>query len=308
MINRELIRLKLVQVLYSYRQKGLHNPDIAEKELLLSIDKAYDLYNYMLLLMVEVGRISLRMLEMRESRSKKLHDGVVWSHKFVDNRFIMQLETNRQLRAYCDEQALSWADQEDFVRDLYNKVEQSEYYKQYMASETSSYEEDREIWRLIYRHLIAGNEELSDLLEDINVYWNDDRFIVDTFVLKTINRFTEESTAVQPLMPEYKTDSDRDFATKLLYRSLIGQEYFNGLIAASTRKWEMERIALMDRIILQLGLAEITTFPNIPLSVSINEYVEIAKMYSTPKSGKYINATLDTIAKKLIEEGKLVKE
>jgi len=308
MINRELIRLKLVQVLYSYRQKGLHNPDIAEKELLLSMDKAYDLYNYMLMLMVEVGRMSLRILEMRESRSKKLHDGVVWSHKFVDNRFILQLEANKQLRAYCDEQALSWADHEEFVRELYNNVEQSEYYQQYMTSETNSYEEDREVWRLIYRHLIAGNDKLSELLEDVNVYWNDDRFIVDTFVLKTINRFTEESTTAQPLMPEYKSDTDRDFATKLLYRSLMGQEYFNSLIGSSTRKWELERIALMDRIILQLGLAEITTFPNIPLSVSINEYVEIAKMYSTPKSGKYVNATLDTISKKLIEEGKLNKD
>ena len=308
MINRELIRLKLVQVLYSYLQKGSHNPDVAEKELLLSLDKAYDLYNYMLLLMVETSRISLRMLEMRESRSKKLNDGIHWSHKFVDNRFILQLESNRELRAYCDEQELSWANHEDFVRNLYNKVEESDFYQQYMNSDTSSYEEDREIWRLIYRHLIVDNEELAGILEDINVYWNDDKTIIDTFVLKTINRFTEKSTAARPLMPKFKTDTDRDFAIKLMRRALMGQEHFYGLIGTTTRKWDFERIALMDRIILQLGLAEITTFPNIPISVSINEYVDIAKMYSTPKSGKYINATLDTIAKKLIEEGKLVKE
>lgn len=308
MINRELIRIKLVQVLYSYLQKGIHNPDVAEKELLLSLDKAYDLYNYMLLLMVDVGRIAVRILEMRQSRSKKLKDGIKWSRKFVDNRFIIQLESNRQLRDYCAEQALSWADQENFVRNLYNKVEESLYYKEYMASETSSYEEDREIWRLIYRHLICNNEELSNLLEDINVYWNDDKAIVDTFVLKTINRFTENSTLAQPLLPEYRSDADREFATKLLYRTLMGQEYFYELISSTTRKWELGRIALMDRIILLLGLAEISTFPNIPLSVSINEYVEIAKMYSTPKSDKYINATLDTIAKRLIEEKKIVKD
>ena len=300
--------MKLVQVLYSYLQKGIYRPDVAEKELLLSLDKAYDLYNYMLLLMVEIGRMSVRMLEMRESRSKKLNDGVKWSHKFADNRFILQLESNRQLRKYCDEQALSWADQEDFVRALYNNVEQSEWYQQYMASGNDTYEEDREIWRLIYRHLIVDNEELAGILEDINVYWNDDKTIIDTFVLKTINRFTEKSTAAQPLMPKFKTDTDRDFAIKLMRRALMGQEHFYGLIGTTTRKWDFERIALMDRIILQLGLAEITTFPNIPISVSINEYVDIAKMYSTPKSGKYINATLDTIAKKLIEEGKLVKE
>ena len=308
MINREMIRIKLVQVLYSYMQKGIYRPDVAEKELLLSLDKAYDLYNYLLLLMVEVGRMSVRMLEMRQNRSKKLNDGITWSRKFADNKFILQLESNRQLRAYCDDQALSWADYEDFVRSLYNKVEASEFYQQYMTSETNTYEEDREIWRLIYRHLICNNDELAEILEDINVYWNDDKVIVDTFVLKTINRFTEESTAGQPLLPEYKTDADREFATKLLYRAIVGHEYYNELISATTRKWELGRIALMDRIILQLGLAEITSFPKIPISVSINEYVEIAKMYSTPKSGKYINATLDTIAKMLIEEKKLVKE
>ncbi len=308
MINREMIRIKLVQVLYSYLQKGVYNPDVAEKELLLSLDKAYDLYNYMLLLMVEVGRMSVRMLEMRQARSKKLKDGVKWSRKFVDNRFIIQLESNRQLRDYCAEQCLSWADQEDFVRNLYNKVEESECYKAYMASETSSYEEDREIWRLIYRQLICNNDELASLLEDFNVYWNDDKFIIDTFVLKTINRFTEESTAAEPLMPEYKSDTDRDFATKLLHRAIVGQEYLFGLISSSTQGWDFKRIALMDRIILLLGLAEITSFPNIPLSVSINEYVDIAKMYSTPKSDKYVNATLDAIAKRLIEEGKLVKD
>ncbi len=260
------------------------------------------------MLLVEVSRMSVRMLEVHEKRSKKLKDGIKWSHKFVDNRFIIQLESNRQLRDYCSEHELSWADHEIFVRDLYNKVEASEFYKQYMESETSSYEEDREVWRLIYRNLICNNEELSDLLEDTNVYWNDDKTIVDTFVLKTINRFTENSTSTWPLMPEYKSDADLDFAKKLLYRAIMGQEHFNELITGTTRKWDFKRIALMDRIILQLGLAEILTFPNIPLSVSINEYVDIAKMYSTPKSDKYINATLDAIAKKLLAEGKLVKE
>ena len=252
--------------------------------------------------------MSVRMLEVYEKRSKKLKDGIKWSHKFANNRFIIQLESNRQLRDYCSEHELSWADHETFVRNLYNKIEESDFYKNYMESETSSYEEDREVWRVIYRQLICNNDELSELLEDKNVYWNDDKAIVDTFVLKTINRFKENSTSTHPLMPEYKSDADLDFAKKLLYRAIMGQEHFNELISSTTRKWDFKRIALMDRIILQLGLAEITTFPNIPLSVSINEYVDIAKMYSTPKSDKYINATLDAIAKKLMEEGKLVKE
>lgn len=302
-----MIRLKLVQVLYSYIQKAGRNPDLGEKELLLSMDKAYDLYNYMLQLMVEVNRMALRTLEIRRQRSKRLAQDTVWSSKFVDNRFMLQLEANRQLKAYCEEHALSWAEEEDFVRNLYNKVEESEYYKQYMQSETSTYEEDRELWRLIYRHLICNNDELADMLEDKCLYWNDDKVIVDTFILKTINRFKADSDANQPLLPEYANDADREFATKLLKRAILNQEYYYSLIGASARKWELGRIALMDRIILQLGLAEIVTFPEIPLSVSINEYVDIAKMYGTPKSSKYINATLDNIAKQLIAENKLVK-
>lgn len=308
MINRELIRLKLVQIAYSYYQNGSKNPAAAEKELLLSLSRAYDLYNTMLLLMVELNRMALRMLEMRQSRAKRLGENSSMSAKFVENRFMLQLESNKQLREYREnQQRFDWADQEEYVRSLYSKIEESEFYQAYMNSGKDSYEEDREIWRLIYRHLICNNEELDAVLEEMDLYWNDDKVIVDTFVLKTINRFTAESTDDQPLMPEYKDSSDQEFAIRLLQKAIANKDYYYDLIASTTRKWDIKRVALMDRIILQLALAEIISFPGIPVSVSINEYVEIAKMYSTNKSGKYINATLDNIAKRLIEENKLIK-
>ena len=308
MINRELIRLKLVQIAYSYYQNGSKNPAAAEKELLLSLSRAYDLYNTMLLLMVELNRMALRMLEMRQSRAKRLGENSGMSAKFVENRFMLQLESNKQLREYREnQQRFDWADQEEYVRSLYSKIEESEFYQAYMNSGKDSYEEDREIWRLIYRHLICNNEELDAVLEEMDLYWNDDKVIVDTFVLKTINRFTAESTDDQPLMPEYKDSSDQEFAIRLLQKAIANKDYYYDLIASTTRKWDIKRVALMDRIILQLALAEIISFPGIPVSVSINEYVEIAKMYSTNKSGKYINATLDNIAKRLIEENKLIK-
>lgn len=308
MINRELIRLKLVQITYSYYQNGSKNPAAAEKELLLSLSRAYDLYNSMLLLMVEVNRMALRMLEMRQSRAKRLGENDFVSAKFVENRFMKQLESNKQLRDYRDKnQRFDWADHEEYVRSLYGIIEESEFYKAYMTSGKSSYEEDREVWRLIYRHLICNNEELDAVLEETDLYWNDDKVIVDTFVLKTINRFTPESTDEQPLMPEYKDTSDRDFAIRLLDKAISNKDYYYDLIASTTRKWDINRVALMDRIILQIALAEIICFPDIPVSVSINEYVEIAKMYSTSKSGKYVNATLDNIAKRLVKENKLIK-
>ncbi len=307
MINRELIRLKLVQIAYSYYQSGSKNPAAAEKELLMSLSRAYALYNTMLLLMVELNRMALRTLEMRQSRAKRLGEKDALSTKFVDNRFMLQLESNKQLLEFRDNQRFDWADQEEFVRSLYTKIEESEFYKMYMDSSKNSYEEDREVWRLIYRHLICNNEELDAVLEEMDLYWNDDKVIVDTFVLKTINRFTADSTEDQPLMPEYRDSSDQEFAIRLLQKAIANKDYYYDLIASTTRKWDINRVALMDRIILQLALAEIISFPGIPVSVSINEYVEIAKMYSTSKSGKYINATLDNIAKRLTEENKLIK-
>ena len=308
MINRELIRLKLVQITYSYYQSGGKNPAAAEKELLLSLSRAYDLYNSMLLLMLELNRMALRLLEMRQSRANRLGETDLVNAKFVENRFMKQLESNKQLKEYRNNnQRFDWADQEEYVRSLYGKIEESEFYNAYMTSGKNSYEEDREVWRLIYRHLICNNEELDAVLEEMDLYWNDDKVIVDTFVLKTINRFTPESTDEQPLMPEYKDSSDKDFAIRLLDKAISNKDYYYDLIASTTRKWDIKRVALMDRIILQIALAEIISFPGIPVSVSINEYVEIAKMYSTSKSGKYINATLDNIAKRLIEENKLIK-
>ena len=204
MINRELIRLKLVQIAYSYYQSGSKNPAAAEKELLMSLSRAYARYNTMLLLMVELNRIALRTLEMRQSRAKRLGQKDALSTKFVDNRFMLQLESNKQLQEFRDNQRFDWADQEEFVRSLFNKIEESDFYKTYMDSGKDSYDEDREIWRLIYRHLICNNEELDAVLEEMDLYWNDDKVIVDTFVLKTINRFTADSTDEQPLMPEYR--------------------------------------------------------------------------------------------------------
>ena len=308
MVNRELIRLKIVQITYSYYQRGEVKPESAEKELILSLSKAYDLYNFLLLLMVELNRMALRTYEMRCNRARRLgEDDSVISSKFIDNRFMLQLESNRMLMEYRDNQKRSWADHEEFVRSLMAKVEESEYYKQYMESGNSSYEEDREVWRLIYRHLICNNDELDQILEELSLYWNDDKVIVDTFVLKTINRFNADSTAMQPLLPEYKDSSDLEFARRLIVRALGNADYYTNLIASTTRKWDVKRVALMDRVILQIALAEIISFPGIPVNVSINEYVEIAKMYSTPKSGKYINATLDNIVKTLQKENKLIK-
>ena len=307
MINRVLIRLKIVQIVYAYYQNGGKNLDTAEKELFFSLSKAYDMYNYLLLLMVEITKQAERKQSAAKNKLLPTEEELHPNTKFVDNRFIAQLEVNKQLLEFSETQKKTWENESEFVKRLCEVIMNSDIYKEYMECETSSYEEDRELWRKIYKRIIFNNYELDQVLEDQSLYWNDDKEIVDTFVLKTIKRFEEENGADQPLLPEFKDDEDQDFARRLFRRSILNAEYYRHLISENTRNWDLDRVALMDIIIMQIALAEILSFPNIPISVTFNEYVEIAKVYSTPKSGSFINGTLDGIVKALKEENKLTK-
>ena len=307
MINRVLIRLKIVQIVYAYYQNGGKNLDTAEKELFFSLSKAYDMYNYLLLLMVEITKQAQRKQSAAKSKLLPTAEELYPNTKFVDNRFIAQLEVNKQLLEFSETQKKTWDNESEFVKRLCEKIMDSDICKEYMASETSSYEEDRELWRKIYKRIIFNNEELDQVLEDQSLYWNDDKEIVDTFVLKTIKRFDEKNGAKQELLPEFKDEEDQDFARRLFRRTILNADYYRHLISENTRNWDLDRVAFMDVIIMQIALAEILSFPNIPVSVSLNEYVEIAKLYSTPKSGSFINGTLDGIVNVLKKENKLTK-
>lgn len=307
MINRVLIRLKIVQIVYAYYQNGGKNLDTAEKELFFSLSKAYDLYNYLLLLMVEVTKQANKRLNAAKNKLVPTKEELFPNTKFVENRFIAQLEVNKQLLEFSNNQKKTWENEADFVKTLCDKILESDIYKEYMASETSSYEEDRELWRKLYKNIIFNNIELDQVLEDQSLYWNDDKEIVDTFVLKTIKRFDEKNGAKQELLPEFKDEEDQDFARRLFRRTILNADYYRHLISENTKNWDLDRVAFMDVVIMQIALAEILSFPNIPVSVSLNEYVEIAKLYSTPKSGGFINGTLDGILNSLKKENKLTK-
>lgn len=307
MINRVLIRLKIVQIVYAYYQNGGKNLDTAEKELFFSLSKAYDLYNYLLLLMVEVTKQANKRLNAAKNKLVPTKEELFPNTKFVENRFIAQLEVNKQLLEFSNNQKKTWENEADFVKTLCDKILESDIYKEYMASETSSYEEDRELWRKLYKNIIFNNIELDQVLEDQSLYWNDDKEIVDTFVLKTIKRFDEKNGAKQELLPEFKDGEDQDFARRLFRRTILNADYYRHLISENTKNWDLDRVAFMDVVIMQIALAEILSFPNIPVSVSLNEYVEIAKLYSTPKSGGFINGTLDGIVNSLKKENKLTK-
>ena len=307
MINRVLIRLKIIQIAYAYYQNGSKNLDSAEKELFFSLSKAYDLYNYLLMLMVALTNYAQKRIDVAKAKLAPTAEELYPNLKFVQNKFAIQLETNKQLQDYAANQKRSWSNDEDFVKSLYDKIIASDIYKQYMASDDSSYEADRELWRKLYKNFIMNNESLDALLEDQSLYWNDDKDIVDTFVLKTIKRFEEKNGVNQALLPEFKDDEDQEFARRLFRRTILNCDYYRQLISENIRNWDLDRVAFMDVIIMQCALAEILSFPNIPVSVSLNEYVDIAKVYSTAKSGAFVNGTLDGIVNQLKKTGKLMK-
>lgn len=306
MINRKLIRVKIVQLTYAYYQNGHHNMDTAEKELLFSLSKAYDLYNYLLGLIVAITQEERRRVDIATRRAER--EGTETpSQRFAFNKFATQLEENKQLNLFMEDKKMSWENDVEAVRKLCDQIEQSPLYQEYMMSDAEDYETDRELWRRIYRTLIQGNEDLDAILEEKSLYWNDDKEIVDTFVLKTIKRFDPANKADQELLPEYDDTEDREYALKLFRSTILNADTYQRYMSETSRNWNFLRLAYMDVVLMQIAIAEMLTFPNIPISVTINEYVDLAKLYSTPKSGGYINGMLDAIARHLVDTGRLLK-
>ena len=306
MINRKLIRVKIVQLTYAYYQNGHHNMDTAEKELLFSLSKAYDLYNYLLGLIVAITQEERRRVDIATRRAER--EGTETpSQRFAFNKFATQLEENKQLNLFMEDKKMSWENDVEAVRKLCDQIERSPLYQEYMMSDAEDYETDRELWRRIYRTLIQGNEDLDAILEEKSLYWNDDKEIVDTFVLKTIKRFDPANKADQELLPEYDDTEDREYALKLFRSTILNADTYQRYMSETSRNWNFSRLAYMDVVLMQIAIAEMLTFPNIPISVTINEYVDLAKLYSTPKSGGDINGMLDAIARHLVDTGRLLK-
>lgn len=307
MINRELIRLKVVQLTYANLKNGGKTTESEMKELSFSLSKAYDLYHYLLLLITNVTDYAQKRHESMCERLSAIGSELP-SDRFVKNRFALQLMENEQLNDY-ESKHLShhWTEAEDVIRNLYKQITESGFFKNYMESAEDSYNADRELWRKAYKTFICENEDIDSVLEEWSLYWNDDKEIIDTFVLKTIKRFSESLGAKQPLLNAYSEDEDREFASKL-YQSVIDhKDEYEQILRGNTRNWDYSRIAVMDKVIMLCALAEIMNFPTIEVSITLNEYINIAKVYSLPKSAGFVNGMLDHIVHQLKEENKLIK-
>jgi N utilization substance protein B len=308
MINRILIRIKVLQIAYAFYQKGSNDLKVAENELLLSLRRSYDLYHYFLLLIVEVARMYERVIETKRNKYRPTDEERNPDLRLQNNRLASQLATNGALLKYAKEHGISWADDLNFVKRTLEIILASDVYANYLQDESDDYETDKDFWRQVFKRVLAGNTYIEEYLEEKSIYWNEDIDIIESFVIKTIKRFEEKDGGDQALLPMYNSPDDYEYVIKLFRQTLLHGEEYRELINKHMKNWETERVASMDMIIMQVALAELLNFPSIPVSVTLNEYIDAAKFYSTPKSGTFINGVLDSIVEELKEKRLLMKQ
>ena len=304
MINRVLIRLKVVQVIYAYYQNGGQKTADADRELAQSIDSAYSLYKTLLFIPVAWAR------QIRKSVAKQQRMKEHVSRRellLADNRLLAQMESNPELDAYVQSNDFEWLFESDWLQNSITAILESDAMEEYIQNEKFDFEADKELVRKLYKQFIEESEDLDTLLEEQNIYWNGDKELIDSFVLKTIKAFEDGKVGEQPLKTEFKDDEDRQFAIDLLHHGLEMAQEREEIVAANCRRWDPSRLAFLDVIIIQVAMAEMLNFPQIPLKVSINEYVELAKLLSTPASGSFVNGMLDTIVKDMTAQGRINK-
>ena len=326
-----MIRLKVVQLTYSFYQNEGKSLDVAEKELNFSMSKAYELYLYLLSLLVEIQKYAARRNEQRLAREQR--SGAVSNNSILPaalgnsskldcthlhgnstdqilagNKLLLLLRSNKALNEYIENQKAAWDEEENLVKRLYSDFIDSDIFGLYVDKADYSFASDRELIRKFYKTYICDNEDIDSMLEDHSLYWNDDKEIIDSFVLKTIKRFDEKSGSKQELLPEYDNEEDKDYARRLFCASILNANEYQRIMSDASRNWDFARLAYMDVVIMQIAIAEMLTFPGIPAQVTINEFVELAKLYSTPRSSSYVNGMLDSIARYLISTGKMMKE
>ncbi len=309
MINRVLIRAKVVQMLYAYMvSKDSMTLTTAKKELTKSLDKSYELYNALLKLMIELTDVQDLRLDEAKHKFLPTEEDLNPNMRFVENEFVKRLRAGQTLADFVDDKKINWRDDELFVRLLLDKILRSEEYQEYMEMPKTSLVRDGEVWYQLMKKVVLPDENLLEHLQSMSVYYTDDDLqIMGQFVMKTIRRFEDEEA--QPILPQYKNDDDSKFGEQLFSKAVAEMEENNSYIDqfVKTEKWDVERIALMDRVVMCTALTEIRNYPSIPVNVSLNEYIELAKDYSTPRSGQFVNGILNAVVNKLRADKVIIK-
>lgn len=307
MISRRVIRIKVMQTLYSLHCSDDKSINLAEKELFFSIQKTYDLYHLMLQLLVDIRSFASTRIEQNLAKHRPTVEDLNPNMKFVENVIISKIAENTNLEKYLQSGKLSWINNPELIRKLYTELNDADTFKRYMTNEARSEKEDLDLVDFIYTEIIATSEDLAQILEEQSIYWTDDLEFVISMILKTIRKFKSTTSPNKALMPLFKEEDDLDFTKKLFRKSVLDQKENQAIIENHLKNWDLERIAFIDLLIMQLAITEFLNFPSVPTKVTLNEYIDLARFYSTSKSRTFINGILDKILKDLKNQGKIIK-
>ena len=306
MLSRRLIRIKAFKTLFAYVGSESDNAASAQKTLLESCDKVKDLYYFLL-------NISSSLVNVAEDKiaagMRKFHPTEAEAHpnlKFVHNRFAQLLSDDPEFGRYCQKRGLTWGEWEPFVRHVYNSMITKDYYQEYMASDEDSFEADCRLFSCIFQDEFEDNEELDSILEDISLLWIDDVAYALNAIIAGIEETVRKKRIYHP--STFLKEDDKEFAQRLLVESIARYDEYSALISSRLDNWKSDRLVSTDALLIVMGITEAVVFPTIPVKVTINEYVEIAKYYSTPNSRIFVNGMLDRIIQEKIAGGEVVKQ
>ena len=306
MINRRHIRLKVMQSVYAMHQSNTTDLVKEEKFLKYSIQKMYDLYVLNLQLLVEVQKLASKKIELSKKKILATKEDLNPNIKFIENRLLNQIKDSVSLEGYVELNRLNnWDIEEEYVKIVWENLKSNKIYQDYMNSSEDSYHEDKNFVVSFFKEIVAPEEKLADYFEDTMISWVDDIPFVNTWIVKTLNKQKKDNPFV--LGQLYKDDDDKRFVSDLFTKVMLNQHKYEDDIKEKTPNWEADRIADIDMILIKMAITEFLHFPSIPSRVTINEYIELAKDYSTNKSGYFINGVLDKIAKDYTENNKMVK-
>ena len=308
MITRRIIRIKILQIIFSYLFSEGKTIDQSEKELFFSIGKFYDLYHKMLYVIVDLRRYAENKIEIARNKKAPTYEDLHPNTKFIENQVIRQVEENEELKRYVNSKKLGWSQKKDFLKDLYSRLVESDLFRQYMDNPDRSYEEDKTMVIQIYSHFLADYDLLYQQLEEQSVYWNDEVDQIISMIIKTLKYLKADQKTGKLIFPLFKKEEDKDFARKLLQKTIMRYPEFDDLIKENSENWDLERIAVMDILIMKMAITEMIEFPSIPTKVTLDEYIEISKFYSTDKSNIFINGILDKVITQLKAENRIQKQ
>ena len=279
----------------------------SESELHFSIRKTYDLYHLLFDILIEISDFANDRIESRKMKNLPTDDDLNPNLRFINNRMISRLKKDTSLNNYMTENKLSWSTHPDLIRGIYTAMIESDLYQSYISSATDDFQNDRSFCEDFFSNILVNSDIMLNELEEQSIYWNDDLDFTISMVIKTIKKFKSANDQNEYLMSLYKDAEDQEFTTKLFRKAILGNSENRKIIESYTKNWDVDRVAIMDVLIMQLALTELMEFPSIPVKVTLNEYIELAKYYSTNRSSTFINGVLDRITKDFREEGKIVK-